>query len=626
MALLTWKSWNIVLSISTVTANATIGNKVTYNELIDKTMTIIRSCTMFHADDALLLAGEYDEFFQRSLLNDLPVALISESKSTAFEMFTLGKYSYTIYAQFSVIYLLWKLNQFIVVASSQPKLQLLLQRTRDSGWSNFQGFHILIDRKTEQRGCVNAYNFLWTAWEYDRLSTIFLCIDPIEGIVLYTFNPYSSIAPEVWRNVGRFHGRGEHPWILLKKKYDDWRTCEDLMFDKTKDLSGYEVRTNAISFEPHLQIDPTKRGLEQFTGDNSEILKIVFKKLNASLRVRVYTGSPYSLGGIGSHGTMVGMMADLATGEVDIGMNARSLYNTWKVEHTYPHGDDGLCVFTQRAGEISEFTKIMSFLSPVIHAANAVVFVIALLVLTKYQGFVKASMNIIRLMTFGAVHGLPGTNSTRIFFSSTFILYLIMNALHQSHWASFLTIPVSLPNIRTSEDLKKSGCQIYGSIFHGQELQDPELQSRFHKDTYYACKEHVLRSRCAACLGDCLHHYMRIHNEMRLYRSRKIQQNSLVFKTREDWPLLASVTQMIRRTVEGGIIEKWKEASTRKTRWAWKKRQLDKNKSFKTLKMRHVLFSFYILAGGYLLGTVAFLVEIFMGRQRIDKSSRNRKR
>lgn len=107
------------------------------------------------------------------------------------------------------------------------------------------------------------------------------------------------------------------------------------MFDKTKDLTGYEVRTNAISFEPHLQIDPTKRGLEQFSGDNSEILKIVFKKLNASLRVRVYTGSPYSLGGIGSHGTMVGMMADLATGEVDIGMNARSLYNTWKVEYVF---------------------------------------------------------------------------------------------------------------------------------------------------------------------------------------------------------------------------------------------------------------------------------------------------
>lgn len=172
---------------------------------------------------------------------------------------------------------------------------------------------------------------------------------------------------------------------------------------------------------------------------------------------------------------------------------------------------------------------------------------------------------------------------------------------------------------------QKSGCQIYGSIFHGQELQDPELQSRFQKDTYYACKEHVLRSRCAACLGDCLHHYMRIHNEMRLYRSKKIQQNALVFKTREDWPLLDSVTQMIQRTVEGGIIEKWKKASTRKTRWTWKKRQVNKNKSFKTLEIHHVLFSFYILGSGYLLGTVAFVVEIFMGRQRIDKSSKNRK-
>lgn len=105
------------------------------------------------------------------------------------------------------------------------------------------------------------------------------------------------------------------------------------MFDKTRDLNGYEIRLNAISFEPHLQIDQSKPGLQKFTGDNSEIVKLVLVKLNASLNVRVYTGNVYDLGGVGKHGSMVGMMADVANGEVDMGMNARSLNNMWKIEY-----------------------------------------------------------------------------------------------------------------------------------------------------------------------------------------------------------------------------------------------------------------------------------------------------
>ena len=191
-------------------------------------MSIVRTCTMVQSSDALLLAGEYEDFFQRSLLDDIPVALISEAKSTAFELFTLSKYSFEIYTQFSFLYLIWKLNQFVIVASSQPLLRLLLQKTKDSGWSNFTGFHILIDRRTVERGCVNAYNFLWAAWEYDRLSTIFLCIDPVEGLVLYTYNPYSSVAPRAWKNVGHFKGRSGHPWTLLKQRYRDGKFLRKL--------------------------------------------------------------------------------------------------------------------------------------------------------------------------------------------------------------------------------------------------------------------------------------------------------------------------------------------------------------------------------------------------------------
>ncbi|CAK9825928.1 hypothetical protein ANTRET_LOCUS3855 [Anthophora retusa] len=614
-------AWNLVLPISTLVTNATVGNRVTYGSLIENTMTIVRSCTMLDHDDALLLAGEYEEFFHFSLIDEIPVALISQSKSTAFEHFIKSRYSFNVFKQFSFLHLLWKLHQFVIVASSQPMLRLIFQKIKDSPWANFNGFHILIDRKTEEHGCINAYRFLWTAWEYDRLSTIFLCIDPEEGLLLYTYNPYSNVAPSIWQDAGQFKGRSGHPWILLKRNYlDGPNVCEDLMFDQTSNLDGYEIRINAISFAPHLRIDPTKSGWDRFSGDNSEIMKIVFDKLNASLNVRVHNGTVYDLGGIDSHGNIVGMLADVANGEVDMGMNVRSLYAMWKVEHTYPHGHDGLCVITQQAGEISEFIKIMYFMSPTVMMGNVVIFVITLTILTKYQGFLPAILNIIRLITTVSLRRLPTDNPRRIFFINVFIWLLIVNALFQSHWASLLTVPVSRPNIRTSEDLKNSNYKIYGSMYHSQELQDHQLRQRFHEDTYEGCKHHVLQSREAACLGDCLHFYEEMKPE-HLHRSRRIQQNVQVYVTRENWPLFTRVSDLIRNTVQTGFVSMWNKLNRRTLYRVWKKRRIELTKKFRTMKLKHISFSFYILASGYSCATIVFLAEILLRRQQFRRSS-----
>lgn len=93
------------------------------------------------------------------------------------------------------------------------------QRTKDSPWANAYGFYILVDKQTESRGCVNARSYLWTAWKYDLLSVIFLCIDPNDGVICYTFNPYSDDTPASWLEVGRAKGRNGHPWIILKRIY-----------------------------------------------------------------------------------------------------------------------------------------------------------------------------------------------------------------------------------------------------------------------------------------------------------------------------------------------------------------------------------------------------------------------
>lgn len=186
-------------------------------------ISIFRNCIAFDRSNALLLAGEYEDFLQRSSLEDTPLALVAESNSSAFDLFVSSRYSYSVFKRFSFVHLLWKLNQFVVVASSQPLLRRSLQRIKDSTWSNFNGFHILVDRRTEDHGCADAYGFLWAAWEYDLISSIFLCIDPAEGIVVYTYDPFSGNAPDGWRAAGYFKGRSGHPWVLLKRKYQHGR-------------------------------------------------------------------------------------------------------------------------------------------------------------------------------------------------------------------------------------------------------------------------------------------------------------------------------------------------------------------------------------------------------------------
>ncbi|XP_017883988.1 uncharacterized protein LOC108627317 [Ceratina calcarata] len=605
---------SFTLLFSTLVINGTIGNRISYDNLIEETVSIVRSCTKFDSDDTLLLAGEYEDFFKQPSFDEVPVALISESKSALFELYTLSKYSFFVFEQFTFLHYLWRLNQFILIASSQPMLRLLLQNVNDSTWANSNGLHVLIDGQTEKRGCVNAFRFLWTAWEYDRINTIFPCIDPVEGLVLYTYNPYSNAAPAGWQEAGRFKGRGGHPWVLLKRKYNNSDRCEDLLFDRTKDVNGYVIRMNAISFIPYLRINPSKTGADKFTGDNSEIAKIVVERLNASLQVLEHNGTIYDLGGIDSDGNVMGMMAEVATGVVDMGMNVRSLHAMWKVEHTYPHELDGLCVITRRAGQISELYKIVSFISPGALVVIIILMLIALSVLTLYTGFLSSCMNIIRLITSVSMIGLPVTNFGRILISNLFFLVFILNALFQSHWSSLLTIPVSLPNIRTAEDLKKSNCEIYGSVYNIHVLQDPEFRSRFHAETYDGCKQRVLKSRYAACLDNCIHLYTRIQNEP-LRRSGWIQQNVQVYVTRENWPLLHRAMEVIRKSVEAGLVTMWKKLNTRWMHAAWQRKKIARDKSFRILEIRHVLFSFYLLAVGHFFAATAFIAEIIFARQ-----------
>jgi len=85
--------------------------------------------------------------------------------------------------------------------------------------------------------------------------------------------------------------------------------------------------------EPFIRVNLSAPYLKKFSGDNSEIIKVLLVKLKAFINVDLYNGTIYGLGGIGSNGTMEGLMAPISNGRIDIGMNTRTLFVLWKVRY-----------------------------------------------------------------------------------------------------------------------------------------------------------------------------------------------------------------------------------------------------------------------------------------------------
>ncbi|XP_011345772.1 uncharacterized protein LOC105284159 isoform X2 [Ooceraea biroi] len=573
-----------------INRNATSSeNKIGYNDIVSATISILFLCRPEDAEPTLLLGGEYNKFLRRAFFNFIPVTLIAESRPqfNALAQFTLTRYSFIIYQNYMLIRYIRKAHRFVMVASSQPMLRSILQRTKDSPWANSYGFYILIDRRTESRGCINARSYLWTAWEYDLLSVIFLCIDPEDGIVCYTFNPYSNDTPASWQEVGRAKGRNGHPWIIFKRVYILGKEmCTDLDFDKTTTLNGYEIRLNALQVEPYLNINLNASDLEKFSGDNSEIIKILLLRLGASLSIEIYNGTIYDLGTIGPNGTLEDMLGAVSDGRVDMGMNTRSLLVLWKVRYTYPHMRSGFCVITQSSEEVSEFVKLVTFMP---WLAIVIIFLVCLLtygILARKEGYGNAWVQIIRLVVCTGILHPPKINSTRIFICMTLILLLNVNAMIQSHLSSLLTIPVFYRNIDTMDDLKKSGYTVYGPSSWRQMITEPEVKKRYVSASYDACKEHVQNSTTAACMENCLHAYYRI-KDVDLHRSRMLRSNGLIYRSR-------SLTFL---SVVGAHYRKEK-----------------KKKTFKVMLLKQLAFCFCFLGIGYTCATIVFMVELLIGR------------
>lgn len=102
----------------------------------------------------------------------------------------------------------------VVIVSSNATLALVLQNLKKSIWWNHEA-HVMIVNNDAENSCYKAQTLLKTVWTFNILSVIYLCRRVDNQLILYTFNPYSHLAPTFWNKVKKDKFTDES-WTLLE--------------------------------------------------------------------------------------------------------------------------------------------------------------------------------------------------------------------------------------------------------------------------------------------------------------------------------------------------------------------------------------------------------------------------
>lgn len=114
----------------------------------------------------------------------------------------------------------------LIVTSSNTNLTTILEDMKNSIWWNHEAFFLIVNKNFEN-GCDIAHAISSAVWDFNILSAVYLCNDFNKQLVLYTFNPYTSLAPTFWNRVQTDHLSNEY-WALFQSPLESSQSLATL--------------------------------------------------------------------------------------------------------------------------------------------------------------------------------------------------------------------------------------------------------------------------------------------------------------------------------------------------------------------------------------------------------------
>ncbi|XP_031787263.1 uncharacterized protein LOC103316297 [Nasonia vitripennis] len=432
-------------------------------------------------------------------------------------------------------------------------------------------------------------------------------ISRLVPIQFYTFNPFTDFAPKLWRETVSDYGKGKNPWTLFKTSslnFSHPRICENLIFDKTRILKGYAINMGAYVHSFLLEYNPNKTGLDRFGGVNGDITRTVCNHLNATANVKFYL----SMGFIDDHGMYQSFLKDLHHGDLDFAMNMNLMRRMWK-KQTYPHETSGFCMVSLKdpVTFLEKITLVFPAQTWVWLVIIFIVLIFALKILLK-QSLFLAGFEFLRMFLNTPISRLsPQDSGRRLFYLVIVVMTMIINAIFQTRLSSINVSTRSHRYIDTMSDLIKSNFFIYGTLSYKELFSDQTvLRHRYQLSEYPDCINRLKRNEQVICLPGCIEARFGAYegNEFHI-SSKELMLFSMVFSTREDWPLLSRFNEILRKMSEAGLISLFRRIEARHF-----KHNPDDRQRVPKISVESLAFGFVLLLSGLSLGIVCLIIEI----------------
>ena len=106
----------------------------------------------------------------------------------------------------------------IITISSSDILGLILLQFKNSIWWNHNAKFLIINWSAG--GCENAFEVLDVVWTFRILHALYLCRNQYDQLGLYSFNPFSTRAPKLWKKIANPSKTNKY-WTLLEYRFTD---------------------------------------------------------------------------------------------------------------------------------------------------------------------------------------------------------------------------------------------------------------------------------------------------------------------------------------------------------------------------------------------------------------------
>lgn len=343
-----------------------------------------------------------------------------------------------------------------------------------------------------------------------------------------------------------------------------------------------------------------------------------------------------------------GSLASIVLSECDMGMNQLYLRDFWRLE-TYPHAYSKIFAVSRQESN-SESTVVL--LPKIFETWTISTFVIISMLVTMYLKYLlkidiaSASFKTLKMLLgifwrknillhqkrhiqfliyyafyiVGISVGIiPRGTMGRIHFVFLFLFMFNMNIQIQSMLTSSLATPENKFYIDDKEDLESVIYEytISGPPYIKEFLDSETLAPHFINSSFEDCLSKIHRGLKIVCLADdiLVNYYTKSHKNIHISKEG-IENVQVAFVIRENWPLRGRINQLIQRLREAGVIanmivkEHLQEIKSHQAMHAQAHQHYNStNFDIKTLTLESLKFNFQILAFGYIISLLAFMIE-----------------